>query len=230
MYERSEPLRVLTPPAPGAAPAAPLVIFGAPRGGTSMVAGALRLLGADLGDRLGDGNNEDLDLLEARGPVRAFIEDDEAACAAAAERIRDWLKDRRAAAPVHGWKDPHAALYLPHIMADLPAPRLIAVFRDPAACAERVSLLTGADRPAVLRETLRLYAAAADVIEDDRAASAMVSYEKALVRPKRFLKALAEFAGLSPDRAQYEAALNFVSPERGHGNPDRAGWPREGAL
>jgi len=225
MYERSEPLLTLRE-APVGDPARGLIVFGAPRGGTSMVAGALRILGADLGARQGDGNNEDLDLLEARGELPALHADR----AAALQRMRAWLAGRKEAQGVWGWKDPHAALYADALLADLPAPRLLGVFRDPVACAERVGLLTGKDRIAVARETLKLYEAGLVLLENAAAPAGMISYEKALVRPKRFLVSLAKFAGLTPERAQFEKALVFISPERGHGNPDTMGWPREGAL
>jgi hypothetical protein len=225
MYERSEPLVTLRAPEAGG-PARGLIVFGAPRGGTSMVAGALRILGADLGARQGDGNNEDLDMLAARGELPQLHADHDGALA----RLRGWLAGRVAAKGVWGWKDPHGAYYAADLLSDLPAPRLLGVFRDPVACAERVGLLTGKDHVATVRETLKLYAAGMDLLEKASVPSGMISYEKALVRPKRFLVSLAKFAGLEPSREQFEKALVFISPERGHGNPDTMGWPREGAL
>ncbi|WP_420430826.1 sulfotransferase [Hyphobacterium sp.] len=228
MYERSEPLLTINP-----APAEPgrgIFVFGAPRGGTSMVAGALRLLGVDMGARQGQGNNEDLDIQDARGPVGELADPTSPDLAAALDRMRPVIAKRGQSAEPWGWKDPHGAFYAPHIEADLPAPRLIAVFRDPQAAAQRVHMLTDRLLIDALDDTLKLYERCSQCLAASRQPAAMVSYEKTLVRPELFVEQLVAFCGLSPEREQVEAAIAFCYPERGHGSPTDPGWPNQGAL
>jgi len=228
MYERSEPIHVLrlSPDAEGRG----IFVFGGPRGGTSMVAGALRLLGVDMGARQGHGNNEDLDIQEARGGIAELGDPESAAFAAALERMRPVITRRAECDAAWGWKDPHGALYGAAVEDLLPAPRLVCVFRDPHAAAERVHILTEKPFLTALEETLTLYQRCRTYLETTGLPVASVSYEKALVRPERFVEQLTQFCGLSPDSAKTKDAIDFCYPERGHGSPTDPGWPRQGAL
>lgn len=228
MYERSEPLHVLTGPPEGEGRG--IFVFGAPRGGTSMVAGALRILGADMGARQGVGNNEDLDIQEARGSVTELANPHSGAFRTALSRMRPLIERRAAAGTAWGWKDPHGVLYAAQVQDLLPAPRLICVFRDPQAAAERVHLLTQKPLLTAMEETLTLYQLCRTYLERCTLPAALVSYEKSLVRPERFVEQLIDYCGLSPTGTQTEAAIAFCYPERGHGSPNDPGWPRQGAL
>ncbi|MEE2567668.1 hypothetical protein [Hyphobacterium marinum] len=228
MYERSDPVYVLN--APAAAAGRGVFVFGAPRGGTSMVAGVLRLVGIDMGARQGRGNNEDLDIQDARGPAGPLGEAGTPDYLAALDRMRPKIAERAKAQGPWGWKDPHGILYARDVTDLLPAPRLIAVFRDLAASAERVHRINGADRLDEMHSALMLQTRALDFLRETPLPAAIVSYEKALVRPERFLDQIATFCGVDVDAAEREAALAFISPERGHGDPDSPGWPRDGAI
>lgn len=228
MYERSDPLHVLTP-----APETPgrgIFVFGAPRGGTSMVAGALRILGADMGARQGNGNNEDLDIQDARGNVAALGDPEHSAFKAAVARMRTIIEARAQSIESWGWKDPHGVLYASAVEDLLPEPRLLCVMRDPQAAAERIRLLTGKPVLVTLDETLGLYQRSRAYLSESSAPSALISYEKALVRPEFFVEQLTEFCGLSPTKSQIDETIGFCYPERGHGSPNNPGWPRDGAL
>lgn len=228
MYERTEPQRIIA--SASSAPASGILVFGAPRGGTSMVAGVLRLIGADMGARQGRGNNEDLDIQAARGNVGNLGDRNHPDYAAALQRMGPVIAARAEIGGVWGWKDPHGALYARDVLEFLPSPRLIAVFRDPAASAERIHLLTQQPVADALNDVLWLYGKARELIAAPPAPLAMVSYEKALVRPERFVEQLALFCGIEPTPDQVAAAIAFISPERGHGDPHSPGWPREGAI
>lgn len=228
MYERSDPVFVLN--APPAEQGRGVFVCGAPRGGTYMVSGVLRLIGIDMGARQGRGNNEDLDIQDARGPAGPLGEAGTPDYRAALDRMRPVITKRAEAQTPWGWKDPHGILYARDVMDLLPSPRLIVVFRDLAASAERVHRINGADRLDEMHSALMLQARALDVLQETEWPAAIVSYEKALVRPERFLDQIAGFCGVEAAGAERQAALAFISPERGHGDPDSPGWPREGAL
>ena len=228
MYERSDPLFALNPPPE--TPVRGAFVFGAPRGGTSMVAGVLRLMGVDMGARQGRGNNEDLDIQDARGPAGPLGNSASPEYQDALDRMRPLIQARATADAPWGWKDPHGVLYARDIIQHLPAPRIIAVFRDAAASAERVHKINGADRLGEMTNALDLYSRATRFLSETHAPSAIVSYEKVLVRPKRFVEQIAEFCGVAVSDEQMAQCLDFISPERGHGDPESPGWPREGAL
>ncbi|MCW5724722.1 MAG: sulfotransferase [Maricaulaceae bacterium] len=228
MYERTDPLTVIAPAPEG--PGRGVLVCGAPRGGTSMAAGVLRIIGADMGARQGEGNNEDLDIQEARGPVDRLGDPGSDDYAAALARMRPVIGRRAQTRGAWGWKDPHAALYARDVLDGLPAPRLVVVTRDPAAAAMRTAMLTGMPVAEALADALALLARAAEILAAPPCPAALVSYEKALVRPGRFVEQIAAFCGLSPDDAQAKEAAAFISPERGHGAPHLPGWPRQGAL
>jgi len=228
MYERSEPLPALTAPPCGEGRG--ILVFGAPRGGTSMVAGALCILGVDMGARQGVGNNEDLDLQDARGGVAELGNPESEALQAAVTRMRPLIERRSEADMAWGWKDPHGVLYAAQVQDLLPAARMICVFRDPHAAAERIHLLTQTPLLTALDETLTLYQRCRTYLESCCLPASLVSYEKVLVRSDRFVEQLIEFCGLSPTGVQTEAAIAFCYPERGHGSPNDPGWPRQGAL
>ena len=228
MYERSEPLHVLNPPQQGEGRG--IFVFGAPRGGTSMVAGALRILGVNMGARQGVGNNEDLDIQEARGGVAELGDPASDVFQAALSRMRPVIEKRAVSDQPWGWKDPHGALYAAQVHDLLPKSRIICVLRDPQAAAQRVSLLTEKPVLTALEETLTLYQRSRIYLADCDLPAALVSYEKSLVRPERFVEQLIDFCGLSPSQSVVDEAIAFCYPERGHGSPNDPGWPRQGAL
>jgi len=228
MYERSEPLHVLSPAPQNEGRG--IFVFGAPRGGTSMVAGALTILGVDMGARQGVGNNEDLDIQDARGSVGELGDPTAEAFDAALVRMRPMIERRAATKGAWGWKDPHGVLYAEQISDLLPAPRVICILRDPQAAAERVHLLTQKPLLSTLEDTLELYQRCRTYLDICTLPAALVSYEKSLVRPERFVEQLIGFCGLSPAQSQIDEAIAFCYPERGHGSPKDPGWPRQGAL
>jgi len=228
MYERSEPLHVLN--SPSEKPGRGIFVFGAPRGGTSMVAGALRILGVDMGARQGVGNNEDLDIQDARGGVAELGDPTSETFMSALSRMRPLVEERAKSVTAWGWKDPHGVLYAEQVFDLLPEPRIICVYRDPQAAAERVHLLTEKPLLSALEETLSLYQRSRTYLETCEGPAALVSYEKSLVRPERFVEQLIAYCGLAPSQPQIDEAIGFCYPERGHGSPNDPGWPRQGAL
>ncbi|MCH8488342.1 MAG: sulfotransferase [Oceanicaulis sp.] len=228
MYERTDPLAVIGPEPDG--PARGILVFGAPRGGTSMTAGVMRIIGVDMGAGQNDANNEDLDIQEARGRVQRLADPASSDYAAALADMRPVIERRARAGGVWGWKDPHGALYARDAVSLVPAARLVVVVRDPAASAMRTSMLTDTPLTNALADVLRLLTRASAILAAPPCPMALVSYEKSLVRPERFVEQIAAFCGVEPTEEQIAEAEAFISPERGHGATKQAGWPRQGAL
>ena len=166
------------------------VCLGTPRGGTSMVAGVMAGLGLPMGDGL-EVNIEDRDFNpdHRKGDYAGFLRDLPSAIAA-----------RNTRHPVWGWKYPHAAHYLPDIAAHLHGPRLVIVLRDPVPATLRL-LGSGAETAAALamieqREIWQRRNIA--LAQRLRWPCLLVSYEKAMAPPAKFVNELAGFLQLPP--------------------------------
>lgn len=184
-----------------------IAVGGQYRGGTSMVAGLLRILGVPIGRNLEPGNNEDLELRNATDA-----------------RLQEVVARRNAEYEVWGWKDPglHRSLY--HSFSVLRNPRFVIVLRDVFACAQ-AEKWKGVTKDVVtmLRrkhdEQTRILGFV-DRILAARRPLLLVSYERTLVNPARCVEQLAQFVGIPLDPPTRRRAIEFVEPERGHGDPD----------
>jgi len=96
-----------------------VVIFGSPRGGTTLIAGLTKILGIDIGSDL-PRNLEDPNFAK-----RSVVE------------IKNSIKARNQANSVWGWKFPNAINYLDDIRQELINPHYVCVFRDPIAIATK---------------------------------------------------------------------------------------------
>ena len=200
---------VLNPDSTPPPPERTIVCIGTPRGGTSMVAGAIAMLGVpmgkDLPENIEDPNFNPIDHDTARrGP---FI-----------DHVRQTVRERNATHPVWGWKYPRADRYLKDIVADLRNPRLVVVQRDPAPATirgVRAARRLGEDEAAAAyrtaRERLKVMATQLDMVEALGLPSYLLSYEKAVLFPRRFLRDLAGFVGCPlPD--DVSPILEFMKP------------------
>lgn len=155
------------------------ICFGTPRGGTSMVAGAMIGLGVDMGSNLKD-NQEDP--IFASGNFVAMIAE----------------VDRRNQSEIQnwGWKFPNAANYLDRIQPKLINPHLVIVMRDVVATAKahmrwHSKQDMGAISDVILSQQRNLYLALRWQVP-----TLMVSYEKAAAFPQSFIAEFCEFSGL----------------------------------
>ena len=190
---------VLRPPVPGQQKT--IVVLGAPRGGTSMVAATLRALGVMMGEELGS-QHED----------REFRRD-----VPLPEMIRT-IHERNAAYDLWGWKLPNSIYYLEELLPHLRNPHFIVVFRNPFS----ISMSSAArDR----REyTLRLLHVAVNhtkkvlnLMEQVHVPTALVGFETAIKKPQDFVRALADFIGVNcDDRAVEEVIDAAISKELGY--------------
>jgi hypothetical protein len=196
-----------------------ICVLGAPRGGTSMIAGILRKLGVVMGDDIDEANNEDRSFLAHGGVREIFIEPGRAEekaryLAHAAELVRG----RNAEHDVWGWKDPLAAFYMGDLNPHIRNPVFIFITRDPGAIAQRERI---EERVALRRRLLAYINIAADAYTSIAAFVAqrarptlLVSYERALRAPLALGHAIADFVGVNPS-PDYDSWLEeYVSPDR----------------
>jgi hypothetical protein len=171
-----------------------LVVMGSYRGGTSMVAGILRLLGVFMGYNLGRTNNEDLDFQEERdfSPLGPHI------------------RRRNEALDVWGWKFPGSLGYIETILPQLRNPYFLIICRDPVAIAQREHVLGNYTFGEALRlATLHQFKLITFAYRTPHPVF-LISYERSLRGKGGFVKDLAAFAHLPVSGERAETISSFI--------------------
>ncbi|TMV83322.1 sulfotransferase [Thioclava sp. BHET1] len=183
------------------------VCFGSPRGGTSMVAGAMIGLGIDMGKEL-PVNVEDpiFNLDGKRNDRKKFLAE-----------IRKEISRKGALNAVWGWKYPQAVEYLSEVRDELPNPRFVIVYRDPVPATIRAArgMEFGSRFDDVcyreMDKSIRLYRMNLELARKWQCPTLLVSYERASAMPEEFLRELSTFCGLAlPD--DIEHIVEFMRP------------------
>ena len=191
------------------------VVFGVPRGGTTMVARIVEQLGVPMGQDL-PANYEDQafnfdfmpDEFKAdRSKMRASL--------------IDAIHQRNQSHAVWGWKYPRANIYLNQILGHVRRPHLICVLRDPLASSLRPlgrknlrakpGKLMGS--PVKLMEQhLAWQNRNLEIIRRANCPSLICSYEKAITSPDEFVKEMANFIGLTSSHEHIAQAVDQIKP------------------
>jgi len=178
-----------------------VVCFGTPRGGTSMVAGAIAGLGVPMGRDL-PVNIEDPDFNADYTPktFRDFV-----------AGLPQVVAARNGEHDLWGWKYPLAARYLGDIAGHLRHPFLVVVARDPVPASLR-QLKGGQGTPMeALRARVRMEARNMELVEKLQVPTLVVSYERAVNHPVEFLQELAGFLRVDLP-ADLTPILDFMKP------------------
>ncbi len=183
-----------------------VVIVGVQRGGTSMVAGAVRELGVNLGKNLGN-NHED--------PL--FLPKD-------IEAIRTVVAKRNAEFDVWGWKMPHTSEYLAKLAPELRNPFVIVVFRNLLAMAESQMKRSETIFETAFRFSLNRLIQVSSLVPELQCPMMLVNYEKAVAKPRQFVDELNEFLHLNADPSAQERAIEMINPEVGYRRLSAERW------
>ena len=181
------------------------VIFGAPRGGTTMVAGITRVLGLNIGADLPD-NCEDPDFnmdLMRRQEMEA------------APALSSAVDQRNQTLGTWGWKYPKASAYLAELLPKLRNPHFICIFRDSLSSSRRHILNVERSPIEALRRAQRIAMRNIDFLESCNAPSLLLSYERALMKPMEFTEELASFIGVHTPEA-ITAGADFIGNQGGY--------------
>ena len=189
------------------------IIFGIPRGGTTMIARVAEQLGVGMGyglpsnyeddefnyDKMSDALKEDPKLM-ARALLRA-------------------INRRNGRHDVWGWKYPRAHLYLPLIIKQVRNPHLICVLRDPVASSlrplsrKRVQKEGKAQLPTrVIKQHLSWQLKNIEQIHKFNKPTFLCSYEKAILDPPGFVADLSAFIDLRKDQQSLNEAVQQIRP------------------
>lgn len=176
-----------------------VIVLGAPRGGTSMVAGSLHLLGVHMGDRVTEATYEDSAMLEAI-TNRSL------------DRILKFMVERNIRHQQWGWKQPKDIDYFfDEVLPRLRNPVLITIYRDVLSIGNRNLLSAGLDVLGNMLASLSLYQNMTKRIIKTTFPLLLVSYEKVIQRPDTFVMGLAEFLNIDDPQA-IAKAIAFIEP------------------
>jgi hypothetical protein len=184
----------------------PVLVLGAARGGTSMVAGVLSKLGVFLGP-------------EADSPVFESHKLSEILLGKSDKKAKDVVAELNAEHRVWAWKRPAAIYELSRTMKRMQPALVIMVFRDPIATATRRSMavsdlqvknigMLSEHFQMVLNEYNEMLALASGL----KVPFAMVSYDTAVRVPENFVSDLVEFLSIDATSQQVSAAVEFIKP------------------
>ena len=187
------------------------VLFGNPRGGTTMIANVVRSMGIFLGNDLPvnlEDNGFNWDILSRLEP--------EPSRADKITSIKKVIDDRNVQYDVWGWKYPRADVYFNDISPALVNPMLICVFRDVVASTWRGVVRRRQEPLNLMRRALDLQSSNLRLIEKSKLPTLLVSYEKAIADPLQLVTSLNRFMllGLSPDQLATHAEK--VNPKLGY--------------
>ncbi|MFM2091611.1 MAG: hypothetical protein RLZZ127_2100 [Planctomycetota bacterium] len=179
---------------------ATVLVLGAARGGTSLVAGVLHHLGLFMGDAACPPVFEDVRLA---GAIEKGAD--------ASKVIADYDRKHR----LWGFKRPDTlARGIGELAPLFRAPRLIVVCKDLAAIAARRKLSSlVVDQLASMRAAWRDYGRILDHLEGSEIPTLVISAEKAIEYRQQSVDAISAFAGLDPTPAQRRSAIQFITPE-----------------
>jgi hypothetical protein len=168
------------------------VIFGVTRGGTSMVAGAVRGFGYHLGPNL----------LVNQEDTNFYYKTD--------EHMKDVIRERNLEYQFWGWKYPMAAEYVERLMSELRNPIFIIVSRDAVATATSLIRWDDRDASGAIAETAIQLQKNLMLAIRLRVPTLFVSYEKASLHRDAFLDELGSFLE-RPLTVERDKLLNFMS-------------------
>jgi hypothetical protein len=183
-------------------------IVGVPRGGTTMVAAVVDALGVDLGPRT------DLE--------GWHFEDQTMHSPYIAVQVK-YAKQRDLECPRWGWKDPVGLSSVRNALFALRNPRIIIVFRDPLATIQGEMRFDEVNDIQPRRTLASLVKQTTDWLAHNLEFSTitacptlLVSYERALNYPERFVAELSGFLGVEPTAEQRAEALSRIERRGGY--------------
>lgn len=171
------------------------VVLGVSRGGTSLVAGILRLSGVFMGHKVAHDSHEDAE----------FHSHD-------AEALKTLIQARNAEQADWGWKYPHAVEYLDEIRDSLRNPHFIVIFRDLLGVAQGFNRKHQIPIVDAIAEAHQRYAKVARFVTQCNDPLLTISYEKAITQQRPLLDDLAAFCGLDLPPATQRKCLEFIKP------------------
>lgn len=191
------------------------LVLGVPRGGTSVIAGLLRIAGLPMGEFIDKNNQEDLEFQQIGRELRTHHDStsDDSNWVDAKQRFRNLHDLRTKKYRVWGFKDPTIIDYLADVIQFVENPRLICVFRSPVSSALREEM-AGNSFDASIRLAVDRQSRIVEFVDSCNFPLLYVSYEKLLLRPWQTFQTISKFVTGAIDNSLQESVVRFVVPER----------------
>ena len=187
----------------GASRTRTLIVSGVARSGTSMIARVLHGAGVFMG--------EDMDQIVFEDHAFALAFENGGLDAKALGRLR---RARDAKHPVWGFKRPHLHVQGTAAVAAFRNPRVILTVRDPVAIAERNAIAEQREPASSLAAAMEDLQAMLQFAQALTCPVLLVSYEKAVRQPARFISRLLDFCGIELEQAEQRRLVGLVEPDR----------------
>lgn len=175
------------------------IVLGYPHGGTTLIAGLLRIAGIFMGTQIATGTNEDI----------LFRTED-------VDLIRRTIRKRNADHSIWGWKCPAAVNHLQLLENDLRNPRFISITRDPFASTRRRTAGLASNELPAFEHWIDHTRMQLNVLTHFSASSLLIGYERCLESPDQLIAALAQFTGQQFSEQTTAAMLRFIQPQGGY--------------
>ena len=189
------------------------IVFGVPRGGTTMIARVVEKLGVCMGSDL-PANYEDSEFNFDK--LSNAIKKDQECLVSTLFAV---INRRNAMHDVWGWKYPRAHRYLPLIINKVRNPHLICVMRDPVASSLRPLSRKRMPKEGkrhlpdrIINQHLMYQQKNIALIDEFKRPTFLCSYEKAILDPPMFVADLSAFIDLRKDESSLEEALQQIRP------------------
>lgn len=172
-----------------------IIVLGAPRGGTSMVAATLRKLGVVMGEGKLGHQHEDK-AFRGEVPVESMLET---------------IRRRNQDYDMWGWKLPNSVYYLDQLLPHIRNPHFIAVFRNPYSISNSAAERDKRDYEfQFLKIAINHTAKVVDLIGKTTVPTALVSFEASRRSSREFVESVAGFIGLEKNDLKIEDALEHA--------------------
>ncbi|WP_324732128.1 hypothetical protein [Pseudomonas paeninsulae] len=178
----------------------PVVVVGAARGGTSMVAGALAKLGVFMGDQASPPVFEDVRLSE-KFESKDYIE--------AGNIVSEYSSNHEC----WGWKRPSSIDYLSDVERVFERVRYVFIYKDVFSISQRNAISMRSEILPGMQRALNQYAGTLVFLSETSAPAMLLSYDKVLADPVNFVNSLVAFCRLIPSANQIKSAVDFVRPD-----------------
>lgn len=185
------------------------IIFGSPRGGTSMVAKLVREMGVNIGEDLPvnlEDPNFNWDFLEAQD------NDEKIASIKKSVNANNDLKK------IWGWKYPRSTLYLDNIWNNIVNPHLICIFRDPLLISFRNIARRSKEPYQTIKNAINLQQKNINFLQKHQEVPQFLcSYEKVLQDPSSFVQSLAKYLSFEfTNQRNIEYFSKLINPVDGY--------------
>lgn len=188
-----------------------IILFGNPRGGTTMIANVVRSMGVFLGDDLPvnlEDSDFNWDVLRRQNPALSKTEK--------LASIRKSIGQRNSRYDIWGWKYPRIDAYFNDIESDLVNPMLICVFRDVVASTWRNVVRRNEPPLNLLRRALEEQANNLNLVEKSGLPALLISYEQAIADPFGLATSLSQFMSFNLSDEQLRLHSRKVNPSLGY--------------